>query len=170
MSSTQFPATQRPDQPQQQPANPAPSQQPSQSQPPQQPSQPPARQQALDAQTQQYNKTQSDASAQEAKKREDGIKAAAEQQRTKQKQKDVQIVQGDYVVIDLERVPQELHTVPMRESLRGLHQAGGHQIAGRVQEIQDGPTGRQFVIETANRNYTVPAAAVVRADLYMDED
>lgn len=127
-------------------------------------------QQRLDSETGDANQSRADAAAQEQRQREDQIRAHARQQQAINQQNQTRIKQNDFVVVNLDQVPNELHTVSMRESLRNLRQAGAHLVSGRVSDVEDTPTGREYVIETASRNYIVPAAAVTRADIYADEN
>lgn len=93
--------------------------------------------------------------------------AAAEQQRVKAQQADNEVPQeNDMVTIDSQGVPEALHTAPMVEALRGLNTAGMHGRSGRLVRFEEGPAGRMGVVEGADFTQQVPAAALVRADVF----
>jgi hypothetical protein len=106
--------------------------------------------------------------------RQQQARDAARRQRETVRARQEEVRHGDMVVVDLERIPESMHTAAMRDRLQQLHQAGAHTMVGRVQSIEDGPTGRLAVVEDVSgiSVQRVPLQAAVRADLYdgVDEE
>jgi hypothetical protein len=124
---------------------------------------------ALD--NQQAQQQQGDAAQKQQQRKMDRIRASVKAQQAKNAAEATAIRQGDHVVVDLDRISRpDQQTAALRQEYVRLHQAGGHQMAGRVVNVENTPNGIYYQIETENMNQRVSAAAVVRADAYAEEN
>jgi hypothetical protein len=114
---------------------------------------------------------QVDASEQMQQRRSERIQASVKAQQAKNAAEATAIRQGDHVVVDLERISQpEQQTANLRAEYVRLHQAGAHYLSGRVANVENTPNGIFYTVETENMTQRVPAAAVVRADVFAEEN
>lgn len=127
------------------------------------------RQQQLDSQTNQTNQQRVDAARQQRQRERERIVAAARQQQAVNRQRETAIREGDHVVIDTERLPQELRTARLMNEMRRLRQSGAHMQTGRVVQIEGTPEGRVLHIEGPQTRHNVPEPLAVRADHMADE-
>lgn len=120
----------------------------------------------LNRETDEENQRRYQAMQSEAKRKDEGIRAAQKQQEALNKHRETSVQINDHVVIDLEQVNEHQHTVGIRNAMKHLLHAGAHKASGKVSDIQQGPEGRILTVQAPNATYTVPELMATRADLY----
>jgi hypothetical protein len=114
---------------------------------------------------------QTDAARKMQQQRSERIQASVKAQQAKNAAEATAIRQGDHVVVDLERISQpEQQTANLRAEYVRLTQSGAHYMAGRVVNVENAPNGIYYQMETENMTLRVPAQAVVRADVFADQN
>jgi hypothetical protein len=130
-----------------------------------------SRETQLAGENKEQQRLQGDAARMQHQRRMERVQASVKAQQAKNAAEATQVRQNDHVVIDLERISRpEQQTVALRNEFVRLHQAGAHYLSGRVANVENTPNGIFYTVETENMTQRVPAAAVVRADVFAEEN
>lgn len=94
------------------------------------------------------------------KQNRDAEEATKRERETREEAEALEPKDGDEVMIDVDGVPEGLHTVPLMTHLKLLRDAGMQGLRGRVTGSEDSPAGKVYSIDGATFSHKVPAVAV----------